>query len=79
MKDITDTVLEAGDKVVLIPQDGYTSSLSMGIVTGFTGKKVRIRLTDKAWSYSAGECLKFPVQVAKVAGANTGDAPENRI
>jgi hypothetical protein len=38
----------------------------MGIITGFTAKKVKIQLTDKAWSYSADECLKFPEQVAKV-------------
>ena len=66
MKDVTGKVLEVGDKIVLIPQDGYTSALSMGVITGFTPKKVKIQLTNKAWAYSAAECLKFPEQVAKV-------------
>jgi hypothetical protein len=66
MKDVTGKVLEVGDKIVLIPQDGYTSALSMGVVIGFTPKKVKIQLTTKAWVYSAAECLKFPEQVAKV-------------
>jgi len=66
MKDVTGKELSVGDQIVLIPQNGYTMSLSMGVITGFTTKKVKIQLTDKAWSYSADECLKFPEQVAKV-------------
>ena len=66
MNDVTGKVLAVGDKIVLIPQDGYTDSLSMGIIIGFTPKKVKIQLTNKAWSYSSDECLKFPEQVAKV-------------
>jgi len=66
VKDVTGKDLTVGDKIVLIPQNGYTDSLSMGIVIGFTPKKVKIQLTNKAWSYSADECLKFPEQVAKV-------------
>ena len=66
MNDVTGKLLEVGDKIVLIPQDGYTHSLSMGIVIGFTLRKVKIQLTNKAWSYSTDECLKFPEQVAKV-------------
>jgi hypothetical protein len=66
MKDVTGKELSVGDQIVLIPQNGYTHSLSMGIVTGFTPKKVKIQLTNKAWSYSDDECLKFPEQVAKV-------------
>jgi hypothetical protein len=66
MKDVTGKDLAVGDQIVLIPQNGYTCSLSMGVITGFTAKKVKIQLTDKAWSYSADECLKFPEQVAKV-------------
>lgn len=66
MKDVTGKELSVGDKIVLIPQNGYTYSLSMGIIIGFTPKKIKIQLTDKAWSYSADECLKFPEQVAKV-------------
>jgi hypothetical protein len=66
MKDVTGKPLEVGDKVVLIPQNGYTMSLSMGIIIGFTPQKVKIQLTNKAWSYSNDECLKFPEQVAKV-------------
>ncbi len=66
MKDVTGKVLEMGDKVVLIPQDGYTESLSMGIVTGFSCKKVRVQLTNKCWEYSTNNCLKYPEQVAKV-------------
>lgn len=66
MNDVTGKLLEVGDKIVLIPQNGYTCSLSMGIVIGFTPKKVKIQLTNKAWSYSTDECLKFPEQVAKV-------------
>ncbi len=66
MNDVTGKLLEVGDKIVLIPQNGYTCSLSVGIITGFTAKKVKIQLTDKTWSYSADECLKFPEQVAKV-------------
>jgi hypothetical protein len=66
MNDVTGKLLEVGDKIVLIPQNGYTQSLSMGIVTGFTPMKVKIKLTNKSWSYSEDECLKFPEQVAKV-------------
>jgi hypothetical protein len=66
MKDVTGKLLEVRDKIVLIPQNGYTQSLSMGVITGFTAQKVKIQLTNKAWSYSADQCLKFPEQVAKV-------------
>jgi hypothetical protein len=66
MNDITGKQLALGDQIVLIPQNGYTMSLSMGVIIGFTSKKIKIQLTDKAWSYSADECLKFPEQVAKV-------------
>jgi hypothetical protein len=66
MNDVTGKLLAVGDKIVLIPQNGYAHSLSMGIITGFTPKKVKIQLTDKCWSYSADDCLKFPEQVAKV-------------
>jgi hypothetical protein len=41
MKDVTGKELVIGDKIVLIPQNGYTMSLSMGIVTGFTKQKVK--------------------------------------
>jgi hypothetical protein len=66
MKDVTGKDLIVGDKVVLIPQDGYTFSLSMGVIIGFTAKKVKIQLTNKIWSYSNDECIKYPEQVAKV-------------
>ena len=66
MNDVTGKLLAVGDTIVLIPQNGYTQSLSMGVIIGFTSKKVKIQLTDKSWSYSADECLKFPEQVAKV-------------
>jgi hypothetical protein len=66
MNDVTGKLLALGDTIVLIPQNGYTQSLSMGVIIGFTPKKVQIQLTDKSWSYSADECLKFPEQVAKV-------------
>jgi len=66
MKDVTGKELTIGDKIVLIPQNGYTQSLSMGVIAGFTPQKVKIRLTNKAWCYSDDECLKFPEQVAKV-------------
>ena len=66
MKDVTGKELTVGDKIVLIPQNGYTHELSMGVIIGFTPMKVKIKLTNKCWSYSADECLKFPEQVAKV-------------
>jgi hypothetical protein len=66
MKDVTGKELSVGDQIVLIPQNGYTQSLSMGVITGFTAQKVKIQLTNKAWSYSNDQCLKFPEQVAKV-------------
>jgi len=66
MKDVTGKELTIGDKVVLIPQNGYTSSLSAGLIVNFTKFKVKIQLTDKAWNYSEDFCLKFPEQVAKV-------------
>lgn len=66
MQDVTGKNLEIGDKIVLIPQDGYAGQLSMGVVEGFTPQKVKVRLTNKAWSYSPDTCLKFPAQVAKV-------------
>lgn len=67
MNDVTGKLLTVGDKIVLIPQNGYTSALSMGVIIGFTPKKVKIQLTKKCWSYSDDECLKFPEQVAKVS------------
>ena len=69
MKDVTGKTLQVGDTVVCIPQNGYTSSLECGFITGFTPKKVKIHVTDKCWDYSADECLKFPEQVAKVDDA----------
>ena len=66
MKDVTGKALAVGDKIVLIPQNGYTDQLSMGVVTGFTPQKVKITLTNKAWSSSDDTCLKFPDQCAKV-------------
>lgn len=66
MTDITGKTLSVGDKIVLIPQNGYTHSLSMGIITGFTAQKVKIQLTEKSWSYSDDHCMKYPEQVAKV-------------
>lgn len=66
MKDVTGKILAVGDKVVMIPQNGYTVSLSTGIVIGFTAQKVRIQVTEKAWAYSDDRCLKYPEQVAKV-------------
>lgn len=66
MKDVTGKELAVGDKIVCIPQNGYTDMLSRGIITGFTPQKVKITLTNKAWEYSADTCLKYPLQVAKV-------------
>lgn len=66
MNDVTGKLLAVGDKIVLIPQNGYTDSLSLGFITGFTPQKVKIQLTDKCWSCSDDQCLKFPDQVAKV-------------
>jgi hypothetical protein len=66
MKDVTGKLLAVGDQIVLIPQNGYTMSLSMGLIIGFTAQKVKIQLTNKAWEYSDDQCLKFPEQVAKV-------------
>jgi len=66
VKDVTGKELAIGDKIVLIPQNGYTSQLSVGVVKSFTNQKVRITLTNKAWEYSCEECLKFPEQCAKV-------------
>lgn len=66
MKDVTGNDLAIGDKVAMIPQNGYTCELSVGIITGFTKEKVRIQVTTKAWSYSENTCLKFPMQVSKV-------------
>lgn len=66
MKDIVGQELAVDDKIVLIPQNGYTSELSVGVIVGFTPQKVKVRLTSKAWVYSDDTCLKFPEQVAKV-------------
>lgn len=66
MKDIVGQELAVDDRIVLIPQNGYTTELSVGVIIGFTPQKVRIRLTSKAWDYSEDTCLKFPEQVAKV-------------
>ena len=66
MNDITGKPLSINDKVVFIPQDGYTSQLSTGIVEGFTKQKVKIKATNKAWRYSGDNCLKYPEQVAKI-------------
>lgn len=64
--DVVGKELAIGDRVVLIPQNGYTSELSVGVIIGFTACKVRINVTNKAWEYSKDECLKFEAQVAKV-------------
>lgn len=66
MKDITGKELAIGDTVVCIPQKGYTYALDVGVIIGFTDKKVRISLTKKCWDYGESTVLKFPVQVAKV-------------
>ena len=66
MRDITGKELVVGDKVVCIPQSGYTDQLSMGVIIGFTPQKVRIQMTNKAWKYSDDQCLKYPEQCAKV-------------
>lgn len=66
MKDITGKELTIGDTVVCIPQGGYTYALDVGVIIGFTDKKVRIELTKKCWDYGENSVLKFPVQVAKV-------------
>ena len=68
MNDVTGKLLEIGDKIVLIPQQGYTDSLEMGVIIGFTPQKVKIQLCFKDWSltHSKDTCLKFPEQVAKV-------------
>lgn len=66
MKDVTGQELVEGDKVAFIPQNGYTCSLSVGVIIGFTKQKVKIQATNKAWEYSKDSCLKFPDQVAKV-------------
>ena len=67
MNDVTGKVLAVMDRVVFIPQGGYSYSLARGIVTGFTPKKVKIQCTDgNSWTYSGNSCLKFPEQVAKV-------------
>lgn len=66
MKDVVGKELNIGDRIVMIPQNGYTSALAVGIVEGFTPHKVRIRVTNKVWQYSDDTCLKFPEQVAVV-------------
>ena len=66
MIDVTGKQLSVGDKVAFIPQNGYTCALSVGVIIGFTKQKVRIQLTNKCWSYSDDECLKYPEQCSKV-------------
>lgn len=66
MKDITGKKLQVGDTVAFIPQNGYTQSLSVGVITGFTPKKVKIKTLIKTWNYSDDECMKFPYQCSKV-------------
>ena len=46
MNDVTGKLLAVGDKIVLIPQNGYTYELSMGIVIGFTPQKVKIQFKE---------------------------------
>jgi len=65
MNDVTGKELAVGDKVVFIPQGGYTSSLSRGTIIGFTPQKVRIE-SPKEHMNDEDTCLKFPNQVAKV-------------
>src|SRR3546814_1705267 len=55
MHDINGVPLVAGQKVVFIPQNGYTYQLSQGTVKSLTPHKVRIAVTGKAWSYSRSE------------------------
>lgn len=66
MRDVTGKELALGDKVVCIPQNGYTDRLSMGVIINFTAQKVKIQMTNKAWKYSDDQCLKYPEQCAKV-------------
>ena len=65
MNDVTGKELTVGDKVVFIPQGGYTSSLSRGTIIGFTTQKVRIE-TPREHVGDKLTCLKYPEQVAKV-------------
>lgn len=65
MKDVTGKELAIGDKIVFIPQGGYTCSLSLGTIIGFTPQKVRIE-SPKEHIGDKVACLKFPEQVAKV-------------
>lgn len=69
MNDVTGKLLSVDDKVVLIPQGGYTESLSLGVIVGFTSQKIRIQLTNITWKIypeNSNTCLKYPAQVAKV-------------
>lgn len=67
MKDITGKLLSVGDYVVFIPMNKYTYTLQTGVVVGFTAQKVRIQPDSDVLNRSSSvECLKFPIQVAKV-------------
>jgi len=39
MKDVTGKELSVGNQIVLIPQDGYTMSLSMGVISALLQRR----------------------------------------
>ena len=66
MLDISGQELSPGDRVAFIPQNGYTDSLSLGIIEKLTKQKVYIKVTQKLDNYSYKNCYKYPRQVVKI-------------
>ena len=68
MRDIAKQELNVGDKVAFIPNGGYTYTLEVGEIIGFTAKKVRIQEMDRDFTHKihADPCLKFPEQVVSL-------------
>jgi hypothetical protein len=64
MKDVTGKELDIGNKVATNIQ-GYTYSLVICTIIGFTNQKVKLSYIND-WSHKPDECLKFPKQLCKV-------------
>lgn len=68
MKDIIGQELKIGDKVACTSGAGYTYTLDVGEIVGFTNKKVRIQEMNTSFTRNVNSppCLKFPEQVVSL-------------
>lgn len=72
MNDATGKHVIVGDRVVFSDSKSESSTLKIGVVTGFTPKKIKIGTPNAAWRIEQlsenldREILKFPDQIAVI-------------